>query len=90
MSEETKSPKIPKLINDIKNESVSKSESNEEDSIDSEYFENHNEALKLSDDDEEEEKELQENSASILENIINNLEKLSKNYKNDQKLLFNK
>ena len=89
MSEETKSPKIPKLINDIKNENISKSESNEEDSIDSEYFENHNEALKLSEDDEEEEKEFQENSASILENIINNLEKLSKNYKNDQKLLFN-
>ena len=89
MKEEPKSPKIPKIINNKKNEKSIKSYSSEEDSIDSEYFENPKHILKLSDEDEEEEKDIQENPASILENIINNLEKLSNNYKDDQKFLFN-
>ena len=61
---------------------------NDEDSIDSKYFENpNNELIKLS--DEEEMNDYQENSKLLLENIRAILEKLSTNFKNDQKFLFN-
>ena len=61
---------------------------NDEDSIDSQYFENPNkELLKIS--DEEEINDYQENSSLLLENIRSKLKKLSANYKNDPKFLFN-
>ena len=61
-------------------------ELNDEDSINSDLFENQDkEKLNFS---EEEDNDYQENSSILLENIYSILEKLSTNFKNDQKLLF--
>ena len=61
-------------------------ELNDDDSINSEDFENQEkEKLNFS---EEEENDYQENSSILLENIFSILEKLSTNFKDDQKLLF--
>ena len=61
-------------------------ELNDEDSINSDLFENQDkEKLNYS---EEEDNDYQENSSILLENIYSILEKLSTNFKNDQKLLF--
>ena len=83
------SPKNPKNEKTINNNNNSNDILNEEDSLDSEYFENpNNDLLKFS--DEEEGNDYQENSSILLENIISVLEKLFNNFKkNDQKLLFN-
>ena len=61
-------------------------ELNDEDSINSDLFENQDkEKLNFS---EEEDNDYQENLSILLENIYSILEKLSTNFKNDQKLLF--
>ena len=61
---------------------------NNNDSMNSEYFENNNDEEKIKFSEEENENDYQENSNILLENIINILERLSTNFNHNKKLLF--
>ena len=76
-----------KSIKKQKSSDINKS-SDEESLVSSVFFENQigNEKIKFS--EEEVESDCQENSSSLLENIVTILEQLSTFYKKDQKLLF--
>ena len=69
----------------IKNKNIPKDILNEEDSYGSDYFQNNNNSIIKF---ENEENEYTENSSLLLENIINILEKLSINCKDQQKSLY--
>ena len=79
-------PKSPTKTEEIiKNKNIPKDILNEEDSYCSDYFQNNNNSIIKF---ENEENEYTENSSLLLENIINILEKLSINCKDQQKSLY--
>ena len=62
---------------------------NEDDSINSEYFENNNDEEKLNFSEEEKDNDYLENSNILLENIMTILEKLPLSFDDNKKVLFN-
>ena len=62
---------------------------NDDDSINSDYFENNNDEEKLNFSEEDKDNDYQENSNILLENIITILEKLPLNFDDNKKVLFN-